>query len=99
MLSLARQLTSKSTRFAVVARALSTSAVADVPSVKDKIVSLTFVDPSGARRKVPAMVGTYCTGLQCFETDRIIIVHSYSSILLSVSLRRHHLGRRRDSQN
>ncbi|KAI2502492.1 hypothetical protein MHU86_2519 [Fragilaria crotonensis] len=57
MLSLARQLTSKSTRFSVVARALSSSAVADAPSIRDNIVSLTFVDPSGARRKVPAMVG------------------------------------------
>lgn len=65
MLSLARQLTSKSTRVVAVARAracaLSTSEVAvdAAPSIMDVIVNLTFVDPSGARRKVPAMVGTY----------------------------------------
>ena len=27
------------------------------PSIKDVIVNLTFVDPSGARRKVPGLVG------------------------------------------
>merc|ERR1712125_22060 len=28
------------------------------PTVFDKLISLTIVDPSGARRKIPAMVGT-----------------------------------------
>jgi hypothetical protein len=43
-------------------RSMSTSAMAPVagsaaPSIKDVIVTLTFVDPSGARRKVPGLVG------------------------------------------
>lgn len=50
----------------IVPRALSTSAVAAsssaVPSVKDVTVHLTFVDPSGARRKVPGLVGK-CSGM------------------------------------
>ena len=62
MLSLARQIVSKSAR-AAVGRAVTTSVVAAEttagPSVKDLIVTLTFVDPSGARRKVPAVVGTW----------------------------------------
>lgn len=42
---------------------LSTSAVASppaasAPSVKDVTIGLTFIDPSGARRKVPGLVGT-----------------------------------------
>lgn len=43
---------------------LSTAAVAQpaasaAPSVKDAIVDLTFIDPSGARRKVPGLVGEW----------------------------------------
>lgn len=30
---------------------------ASVPSVKDLLISLTFIDPSGARRKVTGLVG------------------------------------------
>lgn len=54
-----RQVSSRTTRL-VVARAMSSSVVAKdakMPSIKDSIISLTFVDPSGARRKVPGMVG------------------------------------------
>lgn len=29
----------------------------EAPTVFDKIIQLTFVDPSGARRKVPGVVG------------------------------------------
>lgn len=62
MLSLARQIVSKSARAVVAGRAVTTSVVAAEtsagPSIKDFIVTLTFVDPSGARRKVPAVVGT-----------------------------------------
>jgi hypothetical protein len=62
MLSLARQIVSKSARSVVMGRGVTTSVVAAEttagPSIKDLIVTLTFVDPSGARRKVPAVVGT-----------------------------------------
>lgn len=47
---------------AVATRALATSAAPSsdaAPSVFDKLISLTIVDPSGARRKIPAMVGEY----------------------------------------
>ena len=42
----------------------STAAVAQpaasaAPSVKDAIIDLTFIDPSGARRKVPGLVGEW----------------------------------------
>ena len=45
-------------------RHATTSAVAaatsdNVPSVFDKIVKLTFVDPSGARRIVPGYIGKF----------------------------------------
>ena len=33
---------------------------ASAPSVFDKIISLTVVDPSGARRKINGMVGEFC---------------------------------------
>mmetsp|Transcript_13173 Transcript_13173/g.18956 ORF Transcript_13173/g.18956 Transcript_13173/m.18956 type:complete len:167 (-) Transcript_13173:112-612(-) len=45
---------------AAVARSFSTPVAASsagAPSVKDVTVQLTFVDPSGARRKVPGLVG------------------------------------------
>lgn len=42
-------------------RALSTSSAvapaAVMPSAYDSIIHLTFVDPSGARRKVPGYIG------------------------------------------
>ena len=42
-------------------RALGTAAAPSasdpLPTVFDKLISLTIVDPSGARRKIPAMVG------------------------------------------
>ena len=42
-----------------VSRAFSAAATSDAaaPSVFDKLINLTVVDPSGARRKIPAMVG------------------------------------------
>jgi hypothetical protein len=62
MFSLARQVTTKAGAAQMVARAMSTSAVAKeaapAPSIRDNIVTLTFVDPSGARRKVPGLIGT-----------------------------------------
>lgn len=45
-----------------VLRAFGTAAppTSDVPpTVFDKLISLTIVDPSGARRKIPAMVGKF----------------------------------------
>jgi hypothetical protein len=41
-----------------VARTFSSTAAA-APSVFDKLISLTIVDPSGARRKIPGLVGEY----------------------------------------
>lgn len=48
----------------IATRALSSavaesSATAGPPSVFDSIVKLNFVDPSGARRTIPAYVGKY----------------------------------------
>lgn len=44
----------------IAARAFSAApATSDAaPSVFDKLISLTIVDPGGARRKIPGMVGT-----------------------------------------
>jgi hypothetical protein len=42
-----------------VTRACLSSAAPSAPSVKDLLIDLTFVDPSGARRKVKGLVGTY----------------------------------------
>eukprot|EP00525_Craspedostauros_australis_P012369 CAMPEP_0198109438 /NCGR_PEP_ID=MMETSP1442-20131203/1471_1 /TAXON_ID= /ORGANISM="Craspedostauros australis, Strain CCMP3328" /LENGTH=169 /DNA_ID=CAMNT_0043765099 /DNA_START=162 /DNA_END=671 /DNA_ORIENTATION=+ len=41
-------------------RAFSAAPASDdaAPSVFDKLISLTIVDPSGARRKIPGLVGT-----------------------------------------
>jgi hypothetical protein len=39
--------------------AVSTTDASAAPSVFDSIVTLNFVDPSGARRKVPAYVGEF----------------------------------------
>ena len=37
----------------------SAPASASVPSVKDLLIKLTFVDPSGARRKVNGIIGEH----------------------------------------
>jgi hypothetical protein len=42
----------------VASRALFSTAAA--PTVFDKVISLTIVDPSGARRKIPGLVGECC---------------------------------------
>jgi len=39
-------------------RTNSAAAAAATPSVKDVLINLTFVDPSGARRKVKGLIGT-----------------------------------------
>jgi hypothetical protein len=57
-----RHLTKSPVKRVVATRLMSSSAVANVdasalPSVRDVMVTLTFVDPSGARRKVPGLVG------------------------------------------
>jgi hypothetical protein len=43
----------------VASRALFSTAPAKdaAPTVFDKVISLTIVDPSGARRKIPGLVG------------------------------------------
>ena len=38
-------------------RALLSTNAAATPTVKDLLISLTFIDPSGARRKVNGLVG------------------------------------------
>ncbi len=45
---------SQARTFRVTRACLSSAA----PSVKDLLIDLTFVDPSGARRKVKGLVGT-----------------------------------------
>jgi hypothetical protein len=47
-----------------VAKAWMSTAAA--PSVKDLIIQLTFVDPSGARRKVKGLIGT-CRFVECMH--------------------------------
>lgn len=37
--------------------AVATPPATEAPSVKDVTIGLTFIDPSGARRKVPGLVG------------------------------------------
>jgi len=44
-------------RFAVFRVMSSTAPAATTPSVKDILIDLTFVDPSGARRKAKGIVG------------------------------------------
>jgi hypothetical protein len=43
----------------IASRALFSTAPAEdvAPTVFDKLISLTIVDPSGARRKIPGLVG------------------------------------------
>ena len=43
------------TNIVTVQRFMSTTS----PSVHDLVVNLTFIDPSGARRKTTGIVGTY----------------------------------------
>ena len=43
----------------IAARAFGAAAEPAAPSVFDKLISLTIVDPSGARRKIPALVGKF----------------------------------------
>jgi hypothetical protein len=38
-------------------RVMSSVAAATQPSVKELLIDLTFVDPSGARRKVKGLIG------------------------------------------
>ena len=53
---------------------LSTSAPASVPSVKDLLINLTFVDPSGARRKAKGIIGEHlCESIMRSHIERIFI--------------------------
>eukprot|EP00568_Trieres_chinensis_P004469 CAMPEP_0183307366 /NCGR_PEP_ID=MMETSP0160_2-20130417/17289_1 /TAXON_ID=2839 ORGANISM="Odontella Sinensis, Strain Grunow 1884" /NCGR_SAMPLE_ID=MMETSP0160_2 /ASSEMBLY_ACC=CAM_ASM_000250 /LENGTH=178 /DNA_ID=CAMNT_0025470939 /DNA_START=58 /DNA_END=594 /DNA_ORIENTATION=+ len=45
------------TTFRAMSTAVASSAGSEMPSVKDVIIQLMFVDSSGARRKVPGYVG------------------------------------------
>ena len=67
-----RRLTSTVTRrtLATSVPVASTSATDGPPSVLDSIVQITFIDPSGARRQVPAYVGTLCNCV--FDMDRLV---------------------------
>eukprot|EP00538_Stauroneis_constricta_P011937 CAMPEP_0119561340 /NCGR_PEP_ID=MMETSP1352-20130426/17281_1 /TAXON_ID=265584 /ORGANISM="Stauroneis constricta, Strain CCMP1120" /LENGTH=170 /DNA_ID=CAMNT_0007609517 /DNA_START=45 /DNA_END=557 /DNA_ORIENTATION=+ len=49
--------------------AAATTTTSDAPSVFDKLVTLTIVDPSGARRKIPGLVGT--TLYEACETNEV----------------------------
>lgn len=44
------------------------------PSVFDSIVTLNFVDPSGARRKVPAYVGEFYFMFVMFPLELIVLL-------------------------
>lgn len=52
-----KALTSGAWRTVAPTAARAWSAAAPAPSVKDLLIDLTFVDPSGARRKVKGLVG------------------------------------------
>lgn len=58
---LSKKLVSQAAPQLTAARAFGTAAPPPttdaIPSVFDNLISLTIVDPSGARRKIPAMVG------------------------------------------
>lgn len=59
-------------------RAFSASpAATEAPSVFDKLINLTIVDPSGARRKIPAMVGESIKSL--FFSGMIMFSLTYST--------------------
>ena len=49
--------------FAAAAEESASTPGAAAPSVFDKIISLTVVDPSGARRKINGMVGELVRGV------------------------------------
>jgi hypothetical protein len=57
---LSKKLVSQAAPLLTAARAFGAAAPPSsdaIPSVFDNLISLTIVDPSGARRKIPAMVG------------------------------------------
>jgi len=57
-----RTVAEKSTTYRSFAAAAQESPLApgaSAPSIFDKIISLTIVDPSGARRKINGMVGEF----------------------------------------
>jgi len=59
------------------------------PTVFDKLISLTIVDPSGARRKIPAMVGEYLVVLsrrRCCPTYSSVLILKYLYVTLQVPL-------------
>ena len=62
-------------------RALSSAAAAPTPTVFDKLINLTIVDPSGARRKIPAMVGTYYQIYSITQTSSQRMVSSFTLLL------------------
>ena len=52
-----RLLAPQAHRLAVRAFGAAAPATSDAPSVFDNLINLTIVDPSGARRKIPGLVG------------------------------------------
>ena len=56
--TVARTFTSASYPIASAASETVSSSGA-APTVFDKVISLTIVDPSGARRKIPGLIGKY----------------------------------------
>ena len=71
----------------------SAPAPASVPSVKDLLIKLTFVDPSGARRKVNGIIGEHsssgsivmpCRGRMKFMRQIIFVHCLFIHIFVSV---------------
>jgi len=55
---------------ATAAAAPALSAATTAPSVRDVMIQLNFVDPSGARRKVPGLIGAFLFRIICvYELD------------------------------
>jgi hypothetical protein len=58
MFRLVASKTATAVRVPLVRRAMSSILPAGMPSAKDVLIDLTFVDPSGARRKAKGIIGT-----------------------------------------
>jgi hypothetical protein len=75
---------------AAVARTFSSTSAA-APSVFDKLISLTIVDPSGARRKIPGLVGEYVvcgmpTGGSVEGLSLVVSMSFHSLVAVAVAL-------------
>ena len=68
-----KRLLSKQLQNAAARSFLSTApATTTAPSVFDKIINITIVDPSGARRKIPGLIGEIDIIWICQKSDMLL---------------------------